>query len=1157
MPNSTAHSSGLRTNDIILSIGGKGTNSFRYRSDLVCAILGVSCSRIRISQTGVDDLSRVLCSVKNAGLALGPVFLTVHRTREVEPTRQPATLEIIRAANTKFPSDVAVIGEGRQLAVDAVARVATQPKYDRPYEGNRNPVVRVRAGTHSQPSRHHINTTKTVRQLHQACGSALPPEWNDLYAVVDSTLHSRRSVSTRDLYCPGPRGTFLTLIELAVFCGCLRHQQPMLGIRLLCPRYDLDHILSQTTILRAHPELVQNVPIIPDDIHRFLIWLDFKRSTSTEKPELGGPVFFEGVHQYRKPIACLPIDRMVEKWLHRRGEQPLHAHCHSHGVGENDVLSNRVSINATSIFGPPATQCAGAGCSHDQIRGGYQEHGRLPAERNSFSRVSPWPERSETPTRPNDIYQRIPFGGGDARATNSQMLLWCQPPYQSDTVPDLAYGTGHSISLEEAARIRGGGGTSVNESDRSRVLCLSDVPVDEWKDKPVFCTVKQKSEGGDEREANLVGFAKLPKSCESVLKTAEIDGYYLSSLGYFDKPRPFTLASDKLYIVDAESNSVEAEVIRKLQSKITGPGKGPVETHRAREPTEFEKTLVPLASELIARCGQMRILGELPDGREVIWIQSDQRALYLRLHENTNSDPRAVRRAAAFQREFLRCIKQQAPTEAGVPPSLRPCDLSRHCCLWGCSVPVGYGTASESIREVLGFSSRAELEDHYSNCHDFASALESVICDTEHFVRVQEGEPICELNTALSSSICALRLELCKEASRKSALPKTTTSGVQFFCAPVAGSVALHPTKTLSVALVDLVRGDTDHPLRRLVLLWNRIARLFSVEDGGLFRLSQHDIHRTFLQRNSLVAVSVPGNSSRTGAYSCLKNGKSSTVRESSSCFLCSLPSENVIGWRKAEFESESPADSQVYRGIGCALFGDMPDSDKSGIVTLRGRLGQAKSLLLRVSTNIPDPLRFLEGTPTDFESDPLAGKRIWDEDHFSVWRLFVSEAMNVRMLAQAFVAMLASIRKSRLPEWWCGEGSGWSSSSLALLAQPTLSSVLLHLYVFDTAVAEFKSTAHLEKKSGRRVIAGTLAERMDKFLKLSEKQGFERYDGIHDSACIFCDDEGGGSVLRCELCKNVQHHMCCDPPVETPEELKCWICDVCINDINISMKAG
>jgi hypothetical protein len=1092
----------------------------------------------------------VLSAVKNAGLALGPVFLTVHRQREAEPIRQSDAPEITRAEKTKFPTqgDVAAIGVGRRGTVTAVARVTTQAA--QPHEENRSPVVRVRAGTHSQPSRHHRNTTKTNRELHQAGGSALPPEWNDLFAVVDSTLRSRQSVSTRDLYCPGPRGTFLTRIEVAVFCGCLRHQQPMLGIRLLCPRYELDHILSQMARLKAHPELVQNVPIIPDDMHRFLIWLDFKRSTSTEKPEVGGPVFFEGVHQYRKPIACLPIDRMVEKWLHRRGKQPLHTHCRSHGAGENDVIPNGVSINATSVSDPPVTQCAGAGGSHGQVSGGHQEHGRLPTERNSFSRVSPWPETS---TRPNDSYQRIPFGGGNACETNTQMLLWCQPPYQSDTVPDLAYGTGHSISLEEAERIRGGGGTSVNELDRRRALCLADVPVDEWKDKPVFCTVKQKSEGGDEREANLVGFAKLPKGGESVLETAEIDGYYLSSLGYFDKPRPFTLASDRLYIVDAESNSVEAEVIRKLQSKITGPGKGLVETQRARETTEFEKMLVPLASELLGRCGQMCILGELPDGREVIWIQSDQRALYLRLHENANSDPRVIHRAAAFQFEYLRCIKLQA---AGAPPSLRPCDSSRHCCLWGCSVHVGLGTASESVREVLGFSSRAEREDHYSNCHAFGSALETVICDTERLVRIQEGEPICELNTALSSAICALRLELCKEASRKSAMPKTSTSGVQFFCAPVAGSLALYPTNTLSVALVDLVRGDVDPPLRTLVLLWSRIARLFAVEDGGLFRLSQHDINRTFLQRKSLVAASVPGNSSRTGAYCCLKNGESSAVTESSSCFLCSLPSEKVIGWRNAEFESLHPYDGQIYRGIGCALFGDMPDSDKSGIVTLRGRLGKAKSLLLRVSTNIPDPLRFLEGTPTDFESDPLEGKRIWDEDHFSVWRLFVSEAMNVHMLAQAFVAMLASIRKSRLPEWWCGEGSGWSSSSLVLLAQPTLSSLLLHLYVFDTAVAEFKSTAHLEKKSGRRVIAGTLAERMDKFLRLSEKHGFERYDGIHDSACIFCDDEGGGSLLRCELCKNVQHHMCCDPPVETPEQLKCWICDVCINDINISTKA-
>jgi hypothetical protein len=262
------------------------------------------------------------------------------------------------------------------------------------------------------------------------------------------------------------------------------------------------------------------------------------------------------------------------------------------------------------------------------------------------------------------------------------------------------------------------------------------------------------------------------------------------------------------------------------------------------------------------------------------------------------------------------------------------------------------------------------------------------------------------------------------------------------------------------------------------------------------------------------------------------------------------LPWEKAASWKKAPQDpaTASKDSNGLYRGIGCALVTDalFSSSDLGLAEDLPGFLGEAKSILLRVASNIPDSLK-LTGKAAG-ECDPLADHRIWDRPHyFKVWRRFVLDVYNASMLAQSFTVLLASIDRKKLPWWWRNESAGWSTAQL-VLACPSLSTLLLHLYVLDVAIAEFIASTCLKTSTPKRRISGSVKNRMGKYLKLANDLGFERFDGTHEIFCCFCDD--GGSLLCCELCKNVQHKNCCDPPIERMDELDCWICDSCINDI-------
>lgn len=537
----------------------------------------------------------------------------------------------------------------------------------------------------------------------------------------------------------------------------------------------------------------------------------------------------------------------------------------------------------------------------------------------------------------------------------------------------------------------------------------------------------------------------------------------------------------------------------------------------------------------------MTVLGELPDGRDVIWLRSDPRSLYVRIAKDQSRKEELHQRASARAQTFyLRTVHRGDPQRLRISRSNR----SQNFCVWGCSVK-----ATSLVHETLSFGSHSDLEEHYMKCHTFGSTADiTTLGDTGQFLRIQDGRHILELSSSLTSAICARRLSLIDDAVQDALQPETTSNGKVFYRSPQDLHLSFHLTQKFRGVVLDLLR-ENDPSLCRPINLWSRIARLFVLEEEGQFRLNPTEYQNANISPQESVG--------RVLACSCERTFAPDTEVSASGnfeCELCALQWEQVTRFRRKDPPKIAPTNSvdAKHRSIGCALLSDAsyPERLTSEVHFIPGRLGQAKSLLLKVALHMPEPLRNAGGASAI--ADPLVGYRIWNEDYFEVWSAFAKEATNTRMLAQALVTMLASIHRARLPRWWSNEGGGWSTAQ-ALIEKPSLSAFFLHLYVLDAAIAEFMSTAYLKESSGKRVVSGSLAGRMEKYLKMADKLGFKRFSGAHEELCYFCDD--GGSLLCCDLCENVQHHSCCDPPIENPDVLSTWICDSCINDINVRSK--
>jgi hypothetical protein len=89
-------------------------------------------------------------------------------------------------------------------------------------------------------------------------------------AAVSESLHQRAPLRIEDLYQAQGLDTVWTKVETAVFLEAVHQNMPMLGARLLCPRYTLKTILIQVGQLAQQRVRLDRVPIMHKQLFQSL-----------------------------------------------------------------------------------------------------------------------------------------------------------------------------------------------------------------------------------------------------------------------------------------------------------------------------------------------------------------------------------------------------------------------------------------------------------------------------------------------------------------------------------------------------------------------------------------------------------------------------------------------------------------------------------------------------------------------------------------------------------------------------------------------------------------------------------------------------------------------------------------------------------------------
>jgi hypothetical protein len=583
----------------------------------------------------------------------------------------------------------------------------------------------------------------------------------------------------------------------------------------------------------------------------------------------------------------------------------------------------------------------------------------------------------------------------------------------------------------------------------------------------------------------------------------------------------------------------------------------PAEDAGAVKPTNVIRH--PLSSEQMSE--HINFLGDLPDGRRCFWMANDPTALYISIDRSIG--PREIKKVS--EKQYLSFLKDQQGSDSASSPMLTASHTDRHYCPWGCSFENMSQPSEESRREALSFESTQQLDEHYAKFHAFGLLSDTVeLGSSERCVPVHGGQVICDLCADLAAAICARSRTFLKATVKGDTSSDYTQPGKLFSKSPSGQRLSLVMNDGLRQTVAEL-RAPNSSSLSSLFQLWDRICHLFEIEQTGLFRYTHNELLRSIFARG---ANHGPSGKVDCEIHSCDDKKSDDDSRKGHvGCSLCTLPWEKTIAWTDSSAEGgREPSDAETYFGAGCSLINNLIRSGGSSSDDMKavpGYLGDAKSLLLQVASKVPDSIKLSdESTPID----PLSGLRLWNEHYFDVWKSFVMDATCTAMLAQAFITLLTSIQKNRLPSWWNGEGTGWSTAQV-VIASPSLSSLLLHVYVLDAAIAEFlckalytesrepsmTATAAATTTQTTRTVLGSTRTRMEGYIKLADRLGYRRFDGSYDSECCLCFD--GGNLLCCELCKNVQHAGCCHPPIDDSADLEYWICDPCINDIEIMIE--
>lgn len=228
-------------------------------------------------------------------------------------------------------------------------------------DSDRHVINRVESIPNPEPSRNEHIGTETMRRNPQNVDCSVQPagrpiayrgsyspnsvvtyRYTDVANVVEaiqsnmkSTLRSSVAgyLLANHLYMSCLPGSVLTIAESATFLEAITQDLPMLGMRMLRPRYSIEVLKRELEQFSRCPTL-HLVPQLSQLMWRVLLDMDYARSL--EEPANSQLCFFDKSYSYRMPIKKFPIDRIIENHICLAGPSRIRG-----GGGDEDNNSRR------------------------------------------------------------------------------------------------------------------------------------------------------------------------------------------------------------------------------------------------------------------------------------------------------------------------------------------------------------------------------------------------------------------------------------------------------------------------------------------------------------------------------------------------------------------------------------------------------------------------------------------------------------------------------------------------------------------------------------------------------------------------------------------------------------------------------------------------
>jgi len=1035
-PNSPAASAGFRPHDVIILVNNESARSMKSFEKLSRTLVGLATQSDLPSSSNFKDYPSVSVLYSLDEPVTGPVVVVIER---IKSRGRPATFQADQPSVTAPPQQPDI--QEQQIPYNMQGYPAVQ-----------NPLMQ--NGHQGQSSR---QSPSSISNAHR-----------DINTVLQHSNESQRVYfDPSHLYAPGVNHSFLSLTEVIVLVGAIERKQPKLGLRLLSPLYNSQVVVKEyyskiTPYLKENR--IESIPKLSEHQWRCLMRADWERSLE----ETGEVVHKEGDYEYKEPTKTLPLDRFYERifrlWKGGTSDE-----------NDGNLLRNLNDEICGTIYRP-----AVSGAYHYQHR---------PSPHH------PSPHGEQIMTQPHDnthhqeMYnvhhkqnwdqysnpQRI-RGGGDQDESNIEPTKLREIP-PSLWVGRAIYGTCTStIGNKRVMDVYVGRVKAAITDDSSRDLVDLNI---------FYVSAHGKFNFYRQHRTSATKICLVPNCDEATSDDIAIENYNK----YVLSPTEGTsLVKQKEHLSiecgpqdlqhnvggDRTGQSTEPPLMGEKQSEggrrsdqpTSKRPKNSVITYRSNELDETSNLIeVPKKSRL-SSCS----LGILPDGRILHWFSCDPAALYLRKSNTSESITVTEQNFLAEVKSFSNLIKHRAQT---VEFNLSSCE-NMHSCIWGCTRAVD---GNHKNREIVGFSSKEELDYHNKRYHSYSPI-------SSFWERVGEGSAIKELCADLASHMCAKSWILSRFCtSYNGPIDQDDTT---FSRSPFSKRVLFETKKVLN-----LYKNSDYKQFRRQGLItrnihssmkiWCRICQLFEVESTGRFRQSIDLTHyqcispecgemncgendgsdEEHLIKELESTIDSDGNRKIRTSFNIplIKSAKSCLFNKvnplkSLNCRLCRISGEHAI--------SSTHQNALRRHGIGCGLLFDLCGKDtdntpnrkklQEAIRSLKvplGEINETKLLLMKVASNVPSLLYLSESK----QKSKHEQHQIWTDSNIDIWICFVSRCINTKMLVQAYVMLVNSINSNKMPMWWKATKSGWGSS-FALMQMPSLSSVALHLYTLDAAIA-------------------------------------------------------------------------------------------------------